>query len=288
MYQYQQPNQNTGYTEQIEEGFYKPLPTDGMELFKAADYYSNLTINSAFYSEGVKTLDNGESYQWAFINCEVIDCNQNKKGNMQISLTAQNGQERMNELVYLLNMKDPNGHPGLNLKEIAGNGKNFVVEQNLPGKKISAVFDNFRENKGKAGAIDFKILGFFKDGRSAREIMANKPIEQCRDLEDCIRSIKQPRGVDIELREQFNPVNISVTRSAPMQNQSRPPMQNQAMQTQQRVPQAPQRQYAQAPQRQFQQRTPLPRQTPPLPPNNGANYLDPNYQNPDEPEDIPF
>ena len=102
MYKYQQPSRETGYKEQVEEGFYKALPTEGMEQFKAADYYSNLTINSAFYKEGTKILDNGESYPWAFITCEVIDCNQNKKGWMSLSLTTQNGQERMNELVYLL------------------------------------------------------------------------------------------------------------------------------------------------------------------------------------------
>lgn len=285
MYKYQQPSRETGYKEQVEEGFYKALPTDGMEQFKAADYYSNLTINSAFYKEGTKILDNGESYPWAFITCEVIDCNQNKKGWMSLSLTTQNGQERMNELVYLLNMKGQDGNPGINIREVAGTGQNFLVEQNLPGKKISAVFDNFRENRQKAGQIDFKILGFFKDGRSAREIMANKPIEECRDLEDCIRSIKQPRGADIVLKESFNPVNINIQRSAPVQNQSRPPMQNQAMQTpaqQQRIPTPqrpnapviPQRQAAPVRQSAYQQ--------------NNTAYLDPNYQNPNEPEDIPF
>ena len=281
MYKYQQPSRETGYKEQVEEGFYKALPTDGMEQFKAADYYSNLTINSAFYKEGTKILDNGESYPWAFITCEVIDCNQNKKGWMSLSLTTQNGQERMNELVYLLNMKGQDGNPGINIREVAGTGQNFLVEQNLPGKKISAVFDNFRENRQKAGQIDFKILGFFKDGRSAREIMANKPIEECRDLEDCIRSIKQPRGADIVLKESFNPVNINIQRSAPVQNQSRPPMQNQAMQTQRpavqsrpNAPVIPQRQAAPVRQSAYQQ--------------NNTAYLDPNYQNPNEPEDIPF
>ena len=285
MYKYQQPSRETGYKEQVEEGFYKALPTEGMEQFKAADYYSNLTINSAFYKEGTKILDNGESYPWAFITCEVIDCNQNKKGWMSLSLTTQNGQERMNELVYLLNMKGQDGNPGINIREVAGTGQNFLVEQNLPGKKISAVFDNFRENRQKAGQIDFKILGFFKDGRSAREIMANKPIEECRDLEDCIRSIKQPRGADIVLKESFNPVGVNIQRSAPVQNQSRPPMQNQAIQTpaqQQRIPTPqrpnapviPQRQAAPVRQSAYQQ--------------NNTAYLDPNYQNPNEPEDIPF
>lgn len=281
MYKYQQPSRETGYKEQVEEGFYKALPTEGMEQFKAADYYSNLTINSAFYKEGTKILDNGESYPWAFITCEVIDCNQNKKGWMNLSLTTQNGQERMNELVYLLNMKGQDGNPGINIREVAGTGQNFLVEQNLPGKKISAVFDNFRENRQKAGQIDFKILGFFKDGRSAREIMANKPIEECRDLEDCIRSIKQPRGADIVLKESFNPVSVNIQRSAPVQNQSRPPMQNQAMQTQRpavqtrpNAPAIPQRQAAPVRQSAYQQ--------------NNTAYLDPNYQNPNEPEDIPF
>lgn len=211
-YQYQPPKARD-YTEL--DGFFKPLDVANMEQLNAADYYPSLLINSAKYKSGITNGIKG-TFEYEYLHMTAVDTRQQKKINLAINMRSNVGQELLNELVYLLDLKDRNGQPGFNFENVTYNGNTWTAEKNLPGKRIDAVLDGFNYENGY---VHCKIVGFFREGRSCAEIASNIPPQNSNDLNRALASLTQVRGRPIEMPNAFGmyPANSNnVTVRPPM------------------------------------------------------------------------
>ena len=192
-YQYQPPQGRRNYTEQ--DGYFTPLDVRNFGHILAADYYPNLLINSARLKSGVSSKD-GKQFEYEFLQLVCVDTQTERKAQLSISCRSKFGKELLDELVFLLGLKDPNGAPGFQFEEVSYNDQKWTAEKQLPGKRIDAVLDEFAVSNGQY--VRCKIVGFFFDGLSASEIAQGIPPQQAEDVERALSSLVMPRGKPID------------------------------------------------------------------------------------------
>lgn len=192
------------YSEPVKDEFFSARDTKGMAPLLAADFYPNVLINRASYSEGDATGKNGQPFHYELLNLEIIDVQTNRKADLSLSVNSKIDRLRIDELVYLLGLTDANGNPGLRLEHVDYNGRQWVAETTTPGNMIDVVLDGFYQDK--KGYVRCKCLGFFKNRRSCREIMCQISDDQLTDAKNCtLCCITSPRGVPIKIVEQQTP-----------------------------------------------------------------------------------
>lgn len=209
---------NTDYTNQVEDGFFSPINTANCEQIRSADYYSNMLINRATYNAGTKRNDRGETFEYNLLNMELVqtEATPQKVVDITLSLNGKNDALRLNELIFLLDLRNEKGQLGFKFKTVNKDGRTMTFVENLPGKRIGVVLDQFKE---QGIYVKCKVLGIFLNSKSYREIKGN--ITECSDLENCIRSIKDERGKQLPKQNPpYDPtrVNINHGASLPPQN----------------------------------------------------------------------